>query len=521
MEPRAATTRMGASGGVLEAINSPAQKRLSSGAGADAATRAAARRRTPGSGRTTQRGGALRARHSGVDEPALALDVTKGDISRWVTRSRGDAPRRERASQPRDTRMQVKVHGERRRASNVLHELFCFRVERAQSRRRSVPRGDASEFARRRSPRCMSPSWSRRPPPCRSAARRLARARGRRARRGRARAARRRTLVVPRSRAAAGGGVLSAPRDGAAARALACAWARGRACGGRAAAAESGKFGAASGASGWPSQHAPAPPRSRSAGRARGEFETMELVASRRTGIVSGCAPSVTRRRTAAHAQVREPGGPTRADSGRTWRWKPYFSVIEPSRTVAPALQRVRSPCPRRFKFPRLATPGLSQRVGGRAPARHAGARPLTPAPSHRQLRQRRRLLGASCRARACRAAAPALQSLARLAAPDALVAAAAARRRATAPGAPTRTSRTRGARADHLARRRQHAAARRRARSRLGEPYGDEQLELGRVEHVAALRPESHRIHGAPRQPSFTSAIGACMPLPHHHHSP
>ena len=64
--------------------------------------------------------------------------------------------------------------------------------------------------------------------------------------------------------------------------------------------------------------------------------------------------------------------------------------------------------------------------------------------------------------------------------------------RRGTTQSTTQSTTRTRAPARRVVARRRQHAAARRRVRSRHGEPYDDEQLELGRVERVGrALWPE------------------------------
>ena len=64
--------------------------------------------------------------------------------------------------------------------------------------------------------------------------------------------------------------------------------------------------------------------------------------------------------------------------------------------------------------------------------------------------------------------------------------------RRGTTQSTTQSTTRTRAPARRVVARRRQHAAARRRVRSRHGELYDDEQLELGRVERVGrALWPE------------------------------
>ena len=132
----------------------------------------------------------------------------------------------------------------------------------------------------------------------------------------------------------------------------------------------------------------------------------------------------------------------------------------------------------------RYAAPGL-RRVGGRAPARHAGARPLTPrcltlpAPPAAPA-------GASCRARACRRRCASTAS--RWHRSPHLPPHPRPRRRRRPRGrrrrAHTRT-RTRAPARRAVARRPQDAAARRRARSQRDEPHGDEQHELGRVEHV------------------------------------
>ena len=193
---------------------------------------------------------------------------------------------------------------------------------------------------------------------------------------------------------------------------------------------------------------------------------------------------------------------PTRLSPGAAARQGPipedFSGEALPSRSSSrPARSRRHSgrseimPSSLEISQTRYAAPGL-RRVGGRAPARLC----WRTAAHARTARRHHLFVGADRRIVPSASVPPPLrqhrQPLVPLAAPLA----------APAPSPPppprgrrrrahTRT-RTRAPARRAVARRPQDAAARRRARSQRDEPYGDEQHELGRVEHVGrALRPE------------------------------
>ena len=189
---------------------------------------------------------------------------------------------------------------------------------------------------------------------------------------------------------------------------------------------------------------------------------------------------------------------PTRLSPGAAARQGPvpedFSGEALPSRSSSrPARSRRHSgrseimPSSLEISQTRYAAPGL-RRVGGRAPARlrwRTAAHARTARRHHLFVGADRRIVPSASAAAAARRLGQPLQPLA-APAPSPPPPPRGRRRRAH-----TRT-RTRAPARRAVARRPQDAAARRRARSQRDEPYGDEQHELGRVEHVGrALRPE------------------------------
>ena len=271
-----------------------------------------------------------------------------------------------------------------------------------------------------------------------------------------------------------------APSDGAP-RAAACAHACGRAPRRRAAAAAARAR--VHGCSGWPSLRAAAP-RSRSA-RCAGFADERQVPRA----VGEWLCASVN---ALAHGRPRlSPGAaaPTRPVR-KIFAVKPYLlghRAVPHGRAGTPDGQN----CPPRLKFPRLAAPDL-----GAAAAR----RRVTPAAAHAALPHTTSSAapaGARAERERAAAAAPRTASRVPLAAPLAAPRPRRRRRRAAAAGAHTRT-RTR-APARRVARRSTPPPPRASQRDEL---YGDEQHELGRVEHVGrALRPSSGRPRGVRRR--------------------